>query len=354
MDLLRTLVLYMTMIFAASVQNSPDAEAFMVDYVEPTPVVAEATAEPTPSPTPVPPVEVEPNQAYKTLIMGDKGEEVIRLQQTLAEYGYYTGEVDGRYGNQTRYAVERFQYCHGLVSDGMAGKYTQTVLYDSNQVRYAEPTPTPSPEGDTLTVAMQTPAPVETATAEPTEAPTPEPTPEPTAEPTQAPAAEPTFAPIVLTDTPEPTQVPALLAMEGWVIRMAHNDQPLVNPGKGDTTVPVLPYMAAETVYVPLVPVLEAMDVMVVASLDSVEALEIGFGLGEHLYRIVFTENQQGDPVGLEAYIDLEPATLPIADIRRVDDGYYLPVDSISALTGLVFELDETAQILTVSLPAGE
>ena len=87
---------------------------------------------------------------------------------------------------------------------------------------------------------------------------------------------------------------------------------------------------------------------------DSVEALEIGFGLGEHLYRIVFTENQQGDPVGLEAYIDLEPATLPIADIRRVDDGYYLPVDSISALTGLVFELDETAQILTVSLPAGE
>ena len=45
MDLLKTLVLYMTMVFASSVQSMPDAETFMVEYLTPEP-----TAVVTPAP----------------------------------------------------------------------------------------------------------------------------------------------------------------------------------------------------------------------------------------------------------------------------------------------------------------
>ena len=87
MDLLKTLLVYMTMVYASSVQSMPDAEAYMATVVTPTPAVT-ATAEPTPRPTAVPTVEVSVNPDYHTIQTGDKGDEVLRLQQALAEYGY--------------------------------------------------------------------------------------------------------------------------------------------------------------------------------------------------------------------------------------------------------------------------
>ena len=87
MDLLKTLLVYMTMVYASSVQSMPDAEAYMATVVTPTPAVT-ATAEPTPRPTVVPTVEVSVNPDYHTIQTGDKGDEVLRLQQALAEYGY--------------------------------------------------------------------------------------------------------------------------------------------------------------------------------------------------------------------------------------------------------------------------
>ena len=128
MDLLKTLLVYMTMVYASSVQSMPDAEAYMATVVTPTPAVT-ATAEPTPRPTAVPTVEVSVNPDYHTIQTGDKGDEVLRLQQALAEYGYYEGDLDGRFGQQTRRAVERFQYSHGLTADGIAGKATQNAIY---------------------------------------------------------------------------------------------------------------------------------------------------------------------------------------------------------------------------------
>ena len=127
MDLLKTLLVYMTMVYASSVQSMPDAEAYMATVVTPTPAVT-ATAEPTPRPTAVPTVEVSVNPDYHTIQTGDKGDEVLRLQQALAEYGYYEGDLDGRFGQQTRRAVERFQYSHGLTADGIAGRNTLSVL----------------------------------------------------------------------------------------------------------------------------------------------------------------------------------------------------------------------------------
>ena len=45
----------------------------------------------------------------------------------------------------TRRAVEQFQYQHGLSADGMAGRVTLTVLYESGQVRMSPTAATPAP-----------------------------------------------------------------------------------------------------------------------------------------------------------------------------------------------------------------
>ena len=62
----------------------------------------------------MPTIDITPNPEYGTLQVGDRGDEVRRLQEELARYGYYEGDIDGVYGNQTRRAVEQFQYQHGL------------------------------------------------------------------------------------------------------------------------------------------------------------------------------------------------------------------------------------------------
>lgn len=55
---------------------------------------------------------------------GSRGQEVINIQTRLKQWGYYTGKVDGIYGNLTVEAVKYFQRMHGLVPDGIAGPQT--------------------------------------------------------------------------------------------------------------------------------------------------------------------------------------------------------------------------------------
>lgn len=366
MDLLKTLVLYMTMVFASSVQTMPDAEGFMVAYTTPAPTAVVATAAPaaTPTPTPVPTVQVSPNPEYKTLQVGDKGEAVLKLQQALAEYGYYTGEQDGRYGNQTRMAVERFQYNHGLYADGIAGKYTLSVLYDSRQVRYAEATPTPPPPADTLTAAQPAPAATADTDAEQaeegketsgpetplpaTETPAPEATPEVTAAPEETPAPQ---------EDETAETAPAFEAMEGWVIRLGDNGLPLVTDaasGKEAATEPVLPYRAGGTLYLPLTAILEEQGVLVLVSADRVDKSEIGFAAQDHLYCLAFTEDRQGQPTDLKVFCDDQPMPLENREIREAEGLYYVPLSTFTALTGLEAAEDAAAQVITVAAPAAE
>lgn len=50
-------------------------------------------------------------------------------QNLLAYLGYYTGDIDGIYGQQTKAAVERFQEAFGgIVVDGLAGDETDKAL----------------------------------------------------------------------------------------------------------------------------------------------------------------------------------------------------------------------------------
>ena len=249
MDFLRTLLLYMTSTLVIAVESTSAPVATPVPTPTPTPsaVVIEETATPlwepevTPTPTvsvtPQPVPTITPNtRAYHNLQQGDRGADVRRLQEKLIELGYLPeGAADGAYGGQTRTAVRRFQYYNGLTQDGVAGRTTQTNLFENPDVMpYPTPTPVPAPDetpaseiptpeaADALTEAptealteAPTAAPTEEMTAapteeltegpteEPTEAPTEEPTEAPTEEPTEAPTEEPTEAP-----TEEPTEAP--------------------------------------------------------------------------------------------------------------------------------------------------
>jgi len=50
------------------------------------------------------------------------------VQTKLKRWGYYTGSVDGIYGNLTRKAVRLFQSKNGLTVDGIVGKQTAKAL----------------------------------------------------------------------------------------------------------------------------------------------------------------------------------------------------------------------------------
>lgn len=50
------------------------------------------------------------------------------VQQKLKELGYYTGSVDGVYGQGTRSAVIAFQKANGLTADGIVGANTAKAL----------------------------------------------------------------------------------------------------------------------------------------------------------------------------------------------------------------------------------
>lgn len=60
--------------------------------------------------------------------VGSRGEEVRQIQTKLKSLGYYTGKVDGIYGNLTRNAVTAFQRAKKLKVDGIAGPQTLKAL----------------------------------------------------------------------------------------------------------------------------------------------------------------------------------------------------------------------------------
>ena len=88
------------------------------------------------------------------LKLGTAGDEVTRLQTQLKTLGYYTGEVDGQYGQATALAVKLFQNQQGLIADGLAGADTLASLY-GGKADYYIPTPTPSPTPSKLSKGDQ-------------------------------------------------------------------------------------------------------------------------------------------------------------------------------------------------------
>ena len=160
MDLIKTLLVYMMLVVGSATEAAPAitppaAQPAATDFsfvtmapiVYPTMVPTWApTAIPTAVPTPVP---TATPTVYTTLYVGDRGEEVRKLQRRLAELKYLTDKIDGVYGQNTKRAVERFQYYNNLTVDGIAGKATQRVLFESRNVVTAPPDITPAPTATT-------------------------------------------------------------------------------------------------------------------------------------------------------------------------------------------------------------
>ena len=78
----------------------------------------------------------------KAIKFGMRGDEVLMVQKSLFEKGFYAGEIDGIFGNVTLNAVRSFQISNGLVPDGVVG--TETLVYlgragssENNPSRYS-------------------------------------------------------------------------------------------------------------------------------------------------------------------------------------------------------------------------
>ncbi len=80
-----------------------------------------------------------------TLQQGSEGAQVRSLQTQLKKLGYYTGTVDGSYGQGTVNAVKAFQKAHGLTADGKAGTATLNLLYSGNAKTAAQSRVTNTP-----------------------------------------------------------------------------------------------------------------------------------------------------------------------------------------------------------------
>jgi peptidoglycan hydrolase-like protein with peptidoglycan-binding domain len=62
----------------------------------------------------------------------DKGVSIVtQVQTVLAEYGYYDGEIDGSYGPETQAAVTELQQELGVTADGRVGPETVNAFNEA-------------------------------------------------------------------------------------------------------------------------------------------------------------------------------------------------------------------------------
>lgn len=88
--------------------------------------------------------------------LGDRGEEVTRVQMRLQVLGYSQVQPTGVYDPVTQQAIQDFQLTHGLEVDGIVGSQTRSLLFDNVNpgfVPIANPNPVSSiaafpPEGN--------------------------------------------------------------------------------------------------------------------------------------------------------------------------------------------------------------
>ncbi len=69
-----------------------------------------------------------PSADAAALRLGSKGDDVVKVQARLRDWGYYPGPVDGDYGAGTEAAVKYFQRKNGLYPDGIVGVMTAAKI----------------------------------------------------------------------------------------------------------------------------------------------------------------------------------------------------------------------------------
>ncbi|MBQ8082379.1 MAG: peptidoglycan-binding protein [Clostridia bacterium] len=106
---------------------------------------------PSRDPTTPPPVTntprptATPTATSSVLKFGSQGQAVRDLQRKLKALGFYTGNIDGDFGESTKRAVTNFQRAYGLTADGVAGNATLQKLETAKATAVPTRTPTPRP-----------------------------------------------------------------------------------------------------------------------------------------------------------------------------------------------------------------
>lgn len=77
--------------------------------------------------TPLPPIPVGIT-SQRILDLGDKGPDVVELQEILLRLGYRIGRADGDFGRNTEKAVKAFQKLYNVTADGIVGPTTWRLL----------------------------------------------------------------------------------------------------------------------------------------------------------------------------------------------------------------------------------
>jgi len=77
------------------------------------------------------------NNSITSLHPGDSGTSVVKMQEWLADLGYFDdGEVTGYFGDATTASLQFFQRENGLSVDGVAGTSTLALLYSGQAKAY--------------------------------------------------------------------------------------------------------------------------------------------------------------------------------------------------------------------------
>lgn len=97
-----------------------------------------ASSTPSQSPTNSPDNSQEPEgsteptettEGFKTMVLNDRGTEVIRVQMRLRDLGYFNYRPTGKYFSMTQKAVQSFQQNNELDPDGRVGPLTYEKLF---------------------------------------------------------------------------------------------------------------------------------------------------------------------------------------------------------------------------------
>ncbi len=67
-----------------------------------------------------------------TVKLGDRGNDVVAMQERLQELNYLKAGHTGYFGTDTEAAVKSFQQRNGLSADGNVGEYTKEILYSED------------------------------------------------------------------------------------------------------------------------------------------------------------------------------------------------------------------------------